>query len=239
MTVLSSAVALLLAVPVAIGVALFLTQYAPARLAQPVGCVVDLLAAVPSIIYGLWGIKVLGRHRRAGRGAHLPGRHPRLDPAAAEDRRRAGTVFLAAIVLAIMILPIVTAHQPRGVRADAVDAQGGCARARRHAVGDDPHRRPAVRQARRHLRVDAGAGPRARRDDRRDDHPQPAGPAETFDLSLFFGGETFARIANNASEFATPNKTGAFIAAGLVLFVLTFVVNAVARIVIARSARED
>ena len=53
--------------------------------------------------------------------------------------------------------------------------------------------------------------------------------------SLFNGGETFAsRIANNAGEFDIPQKTGAYIAAGLVLFVLTFVVNAIARIVIER-----
>jgi phosphate transport system permease protein len=53
--------------------------------------------------------------------------------------------------------------------------------------------------------------------------------------SLFNGGETFAsRIANNAAEFDSPQKTGAFIAAGLVLFILTFIVNAIARIVIER-----
>jgi phosphate transport system permease protein len=53
--------------------------------------------------------------------------------------------------------------------------------------------------------------------------------------SLFSGGETFAsRIANNASEFDSPGKTGAFIAAGLVLFVLTFIVNAIARVIIER-----
>jgi phosphate transport system permease protein len=52
---------------------------------------------------------------------------------------------------------------------------------------------------------------------------------------FFNGGETFAsKIALNAGEFDTPQKTGAFIAAGLVLFILTFVVNAIARIVIER-----
>jgi len=56
-----------------------------------------------------------------------------------------------------------------------------------------------------------------------------------FSWSLFSGGETFAsKIANNAAEFDTPTKAGAFIAAGLVLFVLTFVVNAIARVVIER-----
>jgi phosphate transport system permease protein len=53
--------------------------------------------------------------------------------------------------------------------------------------------------------------------------------------SLFNGGETFAsKIANNAAEFSNPSKTGAYIAAGLVLFVLTFVVNSIARVVIER-----
>jgi phosphate transport system permease protein len=61
----------------------------------------------------------------------------------------------------------------------------------------------------------------------------PGGAPWSF--SVFNGGETFAsRIANNAAEFDSPEKTGAFIAAGLVLFVLTFAVNAVARIVIER-----
>ncbi len=60
-TVISSIVAMLLAVPVAVGVALFITQYAPRRLATPIAYLVDLLAAVPSIIFGLWGIAVLGR----------------------------------------------------------------------------------------------------------------------------------------------------------------------------------
>ena len=58
-TVLSSVWALALAVPVAIGIAMFLTQYAPARLSRPFGAMVDLLAAVPSIVFGLWGIFVL------------------------------------------------------------------------------------------------------------------------------------------------------------------------------------
>src|ERR1700759_2559773 len=58
-TVLSSVWAMALAVPIAIGIAVFLTQYAPPRLARPFGAIVDLLAAVPSIIFGLWGIFVL------------------------------------------------------------------------------------------------------------------------------------------------------------------------------------
>ena len=58
-TLLSSLFALVLAMPIALGIALFLTQYAPKRVARPFAYVIDLLAAVPSIIYGLWGIAVL------------------------------------------------------------------------------------------------------------------------------------------------------------------------------------
>src|SRR4051794_19299947 len=59
-TLISATIAMLIAVPIAIGVALFLTQYAPKRLASPFAALVDLLAAVPSIIFGLWGLKILG-----------------------------------------------------------------------------------------------------------------------------------------------------------------------------------
>ncbi len=113
--------------------------------------------------------------------------------------------------------------QPRGLRPDAGRAQGGRARPGRHQVGDDPHRRAALRPAGRDLRGDARPRPRARRDHRRPAHRQ-RGPRPTWSWSIFTGGETFAsRIANNAGEFDSPEKTGAYIAAGLVLFVLTFV----------------
>jgi len=108
-TVLSSISALVLAVPVAIGVGMFLTQYVPARLSRPFGAMVDLLAAVPSIIFGLWGIFVLA---------------PTVEPFAAFLNRNlewlflfkqgnvslagGGTIFTAGIVLSAMILPIIT-----------------------------------------------------------------------------------------------------------------------------------
>src|SRR4051812_39027454 len=58
-TVVSSIIAMLIAVPIAIGIALFISHYAPRKLAAPLAYVIDLLAAVPSIIYGLWGALVL------------------------------------------------------------------------------------------------------------------------------------------------------------------------------------
>lgn len=61
-TVVSSVIAMFIAVPVAVGIALFISHYAPRRLASPLGYVIDLLAAVPSIIYGLWGALFLVPH---------------------------------------------------------------------------------------------------------------------------------------------------------------------------------
>lgn len=107
-TVLAAALAAVIAVPLAVAVALFITHVAPARIALTLGFLVDLLAAIPSIIYGLWGIFVLGP-------AAVPvmkwleenlGFIPIFEgPASATGR----TMFVAGLVLAVMILPIVSA----------------------------------------------------------------------------------------------------------------------------------
>jgi len=107
-TVLASAIAALIAVPLAVGVALFITHIAPPRLALTLGYLVDLLAAIPSIVYGLWGIFVLGP-------AAVPvlkwleeklGWIPIFEgPASATGR----TMLVAGLVLAVMIMPIVSA----------------------------------------------------------------------------------------------------------------------------------
>ena len=56
---IAAAIGMIAAVPIAIGIALFITQYAPKRMARPVAYVIDLLAAIPSIIYGIWGFTIL------------------------------------------------------------------------------------------------------------------------------------------------------------------------------------
>ncbi|GGM56962.1 phosphate ABC transporter permease subunit PstC [Microbacterium saperdae] len=107
-TVWAAFLALLLAVPLSLGVALFITHYAPRRLAQGLGYVVDLLAAVPSVVFGLWGILVLA---------------PAVQPIYAWLNANAGwipffggvvsptgrTILTAAMVLAVMVVPIITA----------------------------------------------------------------------------------------------------------------------------------
>jgi len=107
-TILAALIALVIATPIAIGVALFISHYAPRRLATSFGYVIDLLAAIPSVVYGLWGGLWL-----------MPKLYPVFDwlatnlgfipifegPAADPPR----TILTAGIVLAVMILPIITA----------------------------------------------------------------------------------------------------------------------------------
>lgn len=229
-TVLSSVLAMAMAVPVAVGVALFLTQYAPKRAAGPLAFLVDLLAAVPSIIFGLWGIAVLAP--RLGPVADFLADHLGWIPIFAPGLSSAGTVFVASVVLAIMILPIVTAIS-RDVftqtPTDHIEASLALGATRWEMIRTAvlPYGRSGVISASM-LGLGRALGETiavmiilA----------QPA-PNEPFNPSIFAGGETFAsKIANNAQEFDTPSKTGAFIAAGLVLFVVTFAVNAFARLI--------
>lgn len=107
-TLLAAALALLMATPVAMGIALFISHYAPRRMAQVLGYLVDLLAAIPSVVYGLWGVLVLAPAVTPvwlGLNAWLG-----WFPLFAGDASATGrTLATAALVLAVMILPIITA----------------------------------------------------------------------------------------------------------------------------------
>ncbi|MDP9418545.1 MAG: phosphate ABC transporter permease subunit PstC, partial [Actinomycetota bacterium] len=231
-TVVSSILAMALAVPVAVAVALYLTQYAPRRLARPAAYVVDLLAAVPSIVYGLWGYAVL---------------RPRLQPVEAALQNAlgwvpvlrgttvTGTVFVASVVLAIMILPIVTAvsreifTQAPVTHREAALALGAT-RWEMIRTAVLPFGRAGVVSA-----TMLGLGRALGETIAVTIILSRPNANDAFNPSIFSGGETFAsRIANSAAEFDSPQKTGAYISAGLVLFALTFAVNGVARAVVAR-----
>ncbi len=232
-TVTASTLAMLVAVPVGVAVALFITQYAPLWLRGPAASLVDLLAAVPSIVYGLWGVLTFRDVIRPVEEAFQStlGWFPLF----AKTGISGGTVFFIGIVLSIMILPIVTAlsrevfdQTPTTHKEGALAL--GATRWEMIQTAVLPFGRPGVISASM-LALGRALGETiavtflvSKLSD---------GTAWTW--SLFNGGETFAsRIANNAAEFDTPAKTGAYIAAGLVLFILTFIVNAVARIVIER-----
>ena len=232
-TVLISLVAMVLAVPIAVGIALFITHYAPRRMARPVAYVIDLLAAVPSIIYGIWGIAVLA---------------PRIQPFAdwishhlggfalfADKNVQYGTVFTGGVVLAMMILPIVTAvgrdvfERTPIANTEAAWALGAT-RWEMIRLSVLPYGRPGLVSG-----AMLGLGRALGETIAISLILSKVSNSGPFSWSIFDGGETFAsKIANSASEFNTPQQTGAFIVAGLVLFVLTFAVNAAARTIVNR-----
>jgi phosphate transport system permease protein len=233
-TVLSSAIAMLIAVPLGVGVALFITQYAPRWLSRPAASLVDLLAAVPSIVYGLWGLQVLGAHMDGIQSVliKLFGWLPLFKDAGVGA---ASTILTVAVVLSIMVLPIVTAlsrevfAQTPVSHTDAALALGAT-RWEMIRTAVLPFGKPGVISASM-----LGLGRALGETVAVMIILSALADGTPWSWSMFNGGETFAsKIANNAAEFDSPSKAGAFMAAGLVLFLLTFVVNAIARVVIER-----
>jgi phosphate transport system permease protein len=229
-TVVISLVALVIAVPVAIGIALFITQYAPKRVARPVAYVIDLLAAIPSIIYGIWGYSVLAPHLQGVQRTlyHLGG-----FPLFKDKLVPTGSVFDGGVVLAIMILPIITAIS-RDVFARTPRANKEAA----FALGSTKWEmiRLTVLPFGRAGVVSGAMLGLGRALGETIAVLLILSKVSKFSPSIFSGGETFAsKIANNAAEFNSPKSTGAFIAAGMVLFVLTFIVNAAARWIVNRK----
>ena len=107
-TLWAATLALLMALPLSIGIALFISHYAPRRIATPLGYLVDLLAAVPSVVYGLWGGVVLApaiQPLYSWLGENLGFLPFFAGPASGTGR----TILTAAIVLTVMVLPIITA----------------------------------------------------------------------------------------------------------------------------------
>ena len=110
-TIASAVLALIMAVPLAFGIAYFLTDLAPPWMRGPVGTAVELLAAVPSIIYGMWGFFVLAplvsatiKPWLADTLGHVPGLSAFFAAAPGDS-----SIFLAALVLAIMVIPFIAA----------------------------------------------------------------------------------------------------------------------------------
>jgi len=233
-TVLSSVIAMIIAVPLGVGVALFITQYAPRWLSRPAASLVDLLAAVPSIVYGLWGLQVLGTHM-AGIQAVLEklfGWFPLFKDAGIDA---SSTILTVSVVLSIMVLPIVTAlsrevfAQTPTLHTEAALALGAT-RWEMIRTAVLPFGKPGVISASM-----LGLGRALGETVAVMVILSALANGTSWSWSMFNGGETFAsKIANNAAEFDSPQKAGAFMAAGLVLFTLTFVVNAIARVVIER-----
>jgi phosphate transport system permease protein len=229
-TLMSSFLAMLMATPVAVGIAMFIAFYAPRRLASGLGYLVDLLAAVPSIVYGLWGLIFLSRHME-GIGSFLNGALGWI-PLFGGDSPGRNSIFTASVVLAIMILPIISSIT-REVFLQVPQAHMeaslalGATRWEMIRMSVLPYGRSGMIGASM-----LGLG-------------RAMGETIAVAMVLTFvpginwhiledGGTTFA--ANIANSFAEASRTGqgALIASGLVLFVITLVVNMAARAVVAR-----
>lgn len=234
-TVLSSLLAMLLAVPVALGTSLFVTQLAPRRMGTALAWAVDLLAAVPSVVYGLWGYFFLLPHLVGVQTflAHWFGWIPIFADPHGQAQTFSKSVFGAAVVLAIMIVPIIAAVSREVLRqADPTVREAalalGATRWEATRVAVIAPSTPGLVSA-----AMLGLG---------------RALGETIAVAIVIGssfgldwhiltpgGNTIA--ANIANRFGDAGSIGrsALIASGLVLFVMTLLVNFVARWVIARS----
>ena len=232
-TAISASIAMLLAVPVGIGIALFIAFYAPRPVAAALAFITDLLAAVPSIIFGLWGLAVLM--------PNMEGTARWLDeylgwiPLFQNDLNiYTKSLFIAGVVLAIMVLPTVSAvSREVFVQVPREHIEGalalGATRWEMVRMAVFPFARPGMISA-----AMLGLG---------------RALGETIAVALILsaaftinwhitepGGNSFAaNIALKWNE-AGPIGLSALIASGLVLFVITLAVNMVARWIVARRA---
>ena len=232
-TLLASVLALLMAVPVSIGIALFISHYAPRRLAQGLGYLIDLLAAIPSVVYGLWGaLWLIGRLDPAFTWlSSTLGWIPPLEGYQAPAKN----IMSASVVLAVMILPIITAvsrevflQTPR-LHEEASLALGAT---RWEMV------RQAVLPFGRSGVISASMLGLGRALGETMAVLMVISPGFLYSFFVLRPGQQQTIAANIASKFpeASGLSVSVLVATGLALFVITFVVNFLARWIIARRA---
>ncbi len=233
-TLLAALLALAVATPIAVGIALFISHYAPRRVASTVGYLVDLLAAIPSVVYGLWGAMTLAPIIRnawtwiAETLSLIPGLEVR---ATATGR----SVATAAVVLAVMILPIITAvsrevfKQTPRLHEEAALALGATEwEVIKTAVL--PFGRSGVISAAM-LGLGRALGETMA-------VLMILSPGVLVSLQIFDAGQQQTIAAFIASQFpeAAGLRVNVLIAAGLALFVITMVVNMTARWIVSRRS---
>ena len=235
-TILAAVIAVVIAAPLAFGIALVISHYAPRSIATPAAYVIDLLAAVPSVVFGLWGINVLARKLVPAYDwmfAHLSFIPLFSGPPSTTGR----TILTAGIVLAIMILPIITAisreifRQTPRLHQEAALALGAT-RWEMVRLTVFPYARSGMVSA-----VMLGLG-RALGETMAVAMVLSAGGGVSLNLISSTNPASIAsNIASNYKE-GTPGKVSILIATGLVLFLVTFLVNFAARWLVGRSERK-
>jgi len=223
----SSIIGLIIAVPVSIGVSVFLVEHAPRSLSTPVSFLVQLLAAIPSVVYGLWGIFVLAPLLRDTV-------YPRIQSAFGFLPLFKGTpnglgLMTAGIILSIMIIPIVTA-----VATDVMRAVSRTQPEAALALGATKWEATwiVIQNARSGITgaVILGLG---RAIGETMAVTMVIGNRAQISASLFDPSYTIASaIANEFTEATTETYRHALVELGLILFVITFVINAFARLLV-------
>jgi phosphate transport system permease protein len=227
-TIVSSFLGLLIAVPLAVGTALFLTEICPRRIRAVLSLCVELLAAIPSVIYGLWGIFVLVPFVR-----HYiePFLERTLGWTGLFSGPKIGFGLLAAgIIIAIMILPIIASISREVIM--AVPRQQREAALALGATKWEMLRMAVLRNARPGIfgAIILGLG---RAFGETMAVTMVIGNTPSIAFSLFATGDTLASsIANQFNEATSAVYTSALVEMGLVLFVLTLIVNALANLMI-------
>jgi phosphate transport system permease protein len=235
-TIVTSIIALIIATPLAIGVAVFLSEYAPPRVRQPIAFFVDLLAAIPSVVYGLWGIFFLIPILRQDvipflRDTLGLGFIPLFS-----GPSYGNSVFAAGIILAIMVLPYISSVSrevllavPRSQREAAMAL--GATRWETVQKAVIPYARTGIIGG-----IILGLG-RALGETMA--VTMLIGNTHTISASLFAPGYTMASlIANEFSEASDDLHLSALMAVGFALLVLTLIVNAIARWLVWRVGRQ-
>lgn len=238
-TLVTSFLALLIAVPVSFGIAIFLTEVAPPWLRMPIASAVELLAGIPSIIYGMWGLFVFGPFMAENMAPWINdnlGALPLIGPIFQGPPLGIG-MLTAGIVLAIMIIPFITSVMTEVFRSvpialkESAYALGGTTW---EVVWDIvlPYTRSAVVGG-----VFLGLG-RALGETMAVTFV--LGNAHQFSASLMMPSSSIASvIANEFSEAYTDLHRSALIALGFLLFVVTFIVLAIARLMLSRLSRKE
>jgi phosphate transport system permease protein len=226
-TIVSSVIALVIAVPISVGVAVFLTEQAPVRIARPIAFLVELLAAIPSVVYGLWGIFVLAPFIREYLGAFL---QENLGFIPLFQGRLTGIGMLTGgIILAIMVLPIITA-----VVRDVLDAVPVTQREAALALGATKWETTQIVLSNAASGI-AGAVVLGlgRAIGETMAVTMVIGNTPQISTSLFEPAYTIASVlASNFADATDEFYLSALIEIGLVLFLVTFAVNGVAKLLV-------
>lgn len=236
-TVMTSAIAILIAVPIGIGIAVFLTELCPRPLRRPIGIAVELLAGIPSIIYGIWGLFVFAPFLQVHlQPAIIKLFHgvPGLSSLFAGPPYGIG-LLTSALILAIMVLPFITS-----ITKDVFDTVPAVLKESAYGIGCttwEVTRRVVIPYTRVGIMggVMLGLG-RALGETMAVTFV--IGNAHRISASLFAPGTTIsATIANEFTEADGEIYTASLIALGLILFVITFLILAAARFMLLRLER--